>query len=435
MPANILSAATGLNTGEQHNEQSIGTVVIEKSKPAPKPVRIGLFGLGVVGQGLWDILQDTALPNEVVKVAVNNRGKPRPIGPDRIAYTPAEVLDLPNADLLVEAISDAGAAYNIATAALRAGRTLITANKKMLAEHFPELLDLERRYGGRLLYEAAVAGAIPIIRTLEEYFASEELLGLRGILNGTTNFILSQQVENGLGYADALKKAQELGYAEANPALDVSGRDALNKLCLLGVHAFGLVTHPSQVLHYGIQNISAQDVVFARTHGYKIKLVGSLVPTTEASIAASVLPTFVLATDALYNVDDAFNAVTLQGKFSGTHLLKGRGAGGHPTGAAIFSDLHYALNGHRYTYPKLMPHAHGPLLDKDQILKVYLRVAEDAVDAIVQRLFLQSIESDERVYTDAGRDRRIIGTVRYRHLLAQQNTLADAEASVIVLPH
>jgi homoserine dehydrogenase len=429
MPTNVLSTATGLSA-----ETSKPVVAIEKSKPAPKTTRIGLFGLGVVGQGFYDILQNTSLPNEVLKVAVSSRNKPRPIGPDRIAYRAEEVLALPDTDILVEAISDADAAYKIAAVALREGRTLITANKKMLAEHFPELLDLERRYGGRLLYEAAACGAIPIFRLLQDYFAGEELLQLRGVLNGTTNFILSQQFENGLGYAEALKKAQELGYAEANPTLDVTGRDALNKLCLLAVHAFGLVTHPSEVLHYGIQNVSAQDVVFARAHGYKIKLVGALVPADAGHITASVLPTFVPATDALYNVDDAFNAVSLQGKYSGGHLFKGRGAGGHPTGAALFADLQFGLHGNRYAYPKLHPHVEGPVLDKDRLLKVYIRVAEDAADALMQRLFIQSIESTERVYTDEGRDRRIIGTVRYRHLLAQQNTLADADASVIVLP-
>src|SRR5690606_23107395 len=176
-------------------------------------------------------------------------------------------------NVIVELIDDADAAFEITKKALKAGKAVVSANKKMIAEHLPELLLLQQEYNTPLLYEAACCASIPVIRNLEEYYDNDLLQGISGIVNGSTNYILTKVFREQLGFEEALLQAQYEGFAESDPSLDIEGTDAVNKLTILLAHAYGITTSPQQLLHTGIQNLHGQDAVFAQEKGYEIKLV------------------------------------------------------------------------------------------------------------------------------------------------------------------
>ena len=316
--------------------------------------RIGLIGFGCVGQGLYDVVEaNKHLGLEIGRICVKDKEKPRSLPAAAFTYDVQELLQDSSLDIVAELISDPEEALYIVRQALQQGRTVISANKKMIAENLPELIQLQQQFGGVLLYEASVCGSIPILRTLEAYYGSEPLLEVRGILNGSSNYILSKLHAEGGSYTSALRQAQELGFAELDPALDVEGIDALNKLCIIAAHAYGLLVHPGEVLHFGINHVTAEAVELATAAGTKIKLVATLKADGAGKVALQVIPTLVPASDALYAVDQEFNAVELDAQFAGKQFLKGRGAGSHPTGSAVWADITSAIRGYRYTYPKL----------------------------------------------------------------------------------
>ncbi len=390
------------------------------------PIRIGLFGFGVVGQGFYEIVaQQQPIPAEIVKVCVTTKGKSRPYSPDLYTYDPHDILGLDDIDVIIEAISDADAAYHIVSKALRQGRTVITANKKMLAEHLEELLALEQAYRGTLLYEAACGGAIPVLRLLDEYFGHEQISSLRAIINGTTNFILTQQYEQGWGYQQALREAQRQGYAEANPALDVSGRDAVHKTSLLALQAFGVTVHPDFILQLGITNIDYSDVAYARNNNSTIKLIAELLPTANGRLRLQVLPTFVKNTSALAQINDAFNAIELTGRYSGVHLIKGRGAGGKPTGAALLADLVHATNGRRYNHSKYFSSTEVSI-NTDGEVTLYIRAPKLRSLDTLSTLQIQRSLSEKSGVT-------ILATVHYEELRAQMSALTDEGVSIIAV--
>jgi homoserine dehydrogenase len=346
-------------------------------------LKIGLFGFGCVGQGLYDILEKSeGFRAEVSLICVKDRHKSRKLDSSFFTFDKNDILENPQINLVVELINDADEAYEIVKDALQKGKTVVTANKKMLAEHLEELVYLQKKYNTSLLYEASACGSIPIIRNLEEYYDNELLYSVSGIMNGSSNYILSKIFNENLDYHTALKQAQDLGFAETDPTLDVGGFDALNKLCILTAHAYGTIINPEEVFNYGIQNISAYDIQFAREKGYKIKLIASVRKISENTIAALVIPQFIRKEDYLYNVENEYNGVTVEAAFADRQFFMGKGAGGHPTGSAVLSDISASTYQYKYEYKKLAQHQNISYTSK-VYLEVYLRYHhEEDVDLI-----------------------------------------------------
>ncbi|NDF60883.1 MAG: homoserine dehydrogenase [Crocinitomicaceae bacterium] len=233
---------------------------------------IGLFGFGCVGNGLFDVLnKSNLLDASISKIVVKNPTKKRSIGAEHFSYDKNDILKDESINVVVELIDDAKAAFEIVAEALAKKKHVVTANKKMLAEHLDQLLSLAKENNVSLLYEASVGGSIPIIRNLEEYYNNDSLSGILGIVNGTTNYILTQ-TNYGKDYETALAEATELGFAESDPTLDVDAYDSKYKLLLLIKHAFGVTLQPEQIFNYGIRNIKPQDVRYASEKGYRLKL-------------------------------------------------------------------------------------------------------------------------------------------------------------------
>ncbi|NWJ49324.1 MAG: homoserine dehydrogenase [Bacteroidetes bacterium] len=317
-------------------------------------VKIGMFGYGVVGQGLHDVLLSSrGFRSDIKKICVKDRTKKRRINPEHFTFDRDEILNDDEINLVVELISDAEEAYHIVKRALISGKNVVSANKRMLAQHLPEMIELQKKHNVSLLYEAACCGCIPIIRNLEEYYDNEMLLSVRGIFNGSTNFILSKMYNENSDYATVLKQAQELGYAEADPALDVEGYDARDKLAIISLHAFGLFLDPEEIFTYGITNISPYDLQYAHEKGLKLKLVPTVRKIDESTIASYVIPQFVQPQHFLFNVENEYNGVVTEAAFSNKQFFYGKGAGGHPTGSAVLSDISANSYEYRYEYKKL----------------------------------------------------------------------------------
>ena len=316
-------------------------------------LRIGLFGYGCVGQGLHDVLNSSSgFKADIVRICVKDRDKKRRIPMSNFTFDKNDILNDPSINLVVELIDDAEEAFNIVTTAMKKGKNVVSANKVMVARHFRELVDLQEKYKVSLLYEASAGASIPIIRNLEEYYDNELLHSLRGILNGTTNYVLTKMHNQGLDYDLALKEAQTLGFAESDPTLDVDGWDAKYKLCIITGHAYGLFLDPEEVFHYGISRISTFDIRYAKEKGYKIKLVPYVGKTNDNTITSFVLPRFISCDKYLYNVDNEYNGVITEAAFADKQFFSGKGAGGHATGSAVLSDISANSYGYRYEYKK-----------------------------------------------------------------------------------
>jgi homoserine dehydrogenase len=317
-----------------------------------KPLTIGLFGFGCVGQGLWNILQQqhhSAI--SIKKICVKNPGKPRPLPETCFTFNPDDILLDDEIDVVVELIDDAATAFTILKTALSKGKHVVTANKKMLAENLAEVVNLQRQHNRTVLYEAAVCGSIPIIRTLEDYYAHQKISSIEGIFNGTTNYILTRVLEDKLTYSQALTEAQQAGFAEANPTLDVEGLDARNKLSIAILHAFGLLLPAGQITVAGISRIGLEEAEYARQHQLSIKLLAKAT-LTDSGVYAYVLPQFIPQSSPLAAVRHEFNAVSISGNFAGQQLLIGKGAGSLPTALAVWADLNALPHHYRYHYRK-----------------------------------------------------------------------------------
>ncbi|MBL7930865.1 MAG: homoserine dehydrogenase, partial [Bacteroidia bacterium] len=272
---------------------------------------------------------------------------------------------------------------------LKKGKSVVTANKKLIAEHFNELLELQKKHGAALLYEAACCASIPIIRNLEEYYDNDLLESIEGIVNGSTNYILSKTEEEKISYQEALKQAQEKGYAESNPILDTGGFDAKFKLLILIAHAFGKVLKPSEIFNLGIDSLGEFELNYAREKGYKIKLVAQALKDEAGQISAFVFPKFVEKSDKLFSVDDVFNGIKTKSCFSDVQFFSGKGAGAHPTASAVISDLSALSYDYRYEYKKLSDKAE--LKNKNDIfLKVLFR--HNAAESSAFKKYFVSIE-------------------------------------------
>src|SRR6202012_2658890 len=239
-----------------------------------KQLTIGLFGFGVVGEGLYKVLQQTpSLKASIKKVCIKHPGKKRE-APAELFTTDREViLNDPEINVIVEVINESGPAFEIVRRALESGKSVVSASKKMIAEHLPELLELQKRTPASFLYESAACASIPVIRNLEEYYDNDLLHSIKAIVNGSTNFILTKIFEEKLDFKQALILAQQLAFAESNPTLDVEGDDAVNKWSFLLTHAYGAIVHPNDLVFTGIQHIQPGDAVVAREKNFQIKLV------------------------------------------------------------------------------------------------------------------------------------------------------------------
>ena len=317
-------------------------------------MQLGIFGFGIVGQGLWKVLHETkGVRADIKRICIKHADKARPIPADYFTVNPLDILDDPGIDVVVELIDDAEAAFRIVSGALERGKSVVSANKKMIAHRLPELYALQQRTGASFLYEGACCASIPIIRNLEEYYDNDLLTSVEGIFNGTTNFILTKIFEENLSYAEALRQAQANGFAESDPTLDVEGFDPKFKLCILLLHAFGVFVEPERVFHTGIQRLNDFDIEFARSRGCEIKLVARCFREGER-VAAYCLPRFVTKSSAYAGVKNEYNAVTLESAFSERQIFIGKGAGDKPTGCAVLSDISALRYQYRYEYRKFV---------------------------------------------------------------------------------
>jgi homoserine dehydrogenase len=337
-----------------------------------KKLTIGLFGFGVVGEGIYKVLQQTPSLNATIKkVCIKHPDKKRDAPPELFTTHYDELLNDLEINTIIELIDNADEAYTIVTTALKKGKEVVSANKKMIAEHLPELLQLQTEFKTSFLYEAAVCGSIPIIRNLEEYYDNDLLQSICGIVNGSTNYILTKMNEEGLTYERALDLAQQFGFAESDPSLDVEGYDAANKLVILLAHAYGIHTQPSQVLRKGITQLHADDAQYAAEKNYTIKLTAQARKLANGKIAAFVLPQFVTGDSQLFGVKNEFNGVIVETKLADKQFLYGKGAGRYPTSSAVISDLSALRYHYQYEYKKLAS-PDGPSLSNDYYLKVYV---------------------------------------------------------------
>lgn len=339
---------------------------------AHKQLTIGLFGFGVVGEGLYRILQQTpSLKATIKKVCIKNADKKRNAPPGLFTTDKNILLNDPDINVIVEVINESEAAFDIVSTALKNGKDVVSASKKMIAEHLPELLGLQRQTDRSLLYEAAACASIPVIRNLEEYYDNDLLHSIKAIVNGSTNFILTKMFEENLDFQSALLLAQQLGFAESDPKLDVEGYDAVNKWTFLLTHAYGIVEAPSDIVFNGIQNIQLSDATVAREKHYDIKLVAQAKKLENGKVAAFVLPQFVKHDDHLAFVKNEYNGVVIESGFADKQFFYGKGAGSFPTASAVLSDLSALRYQYKYEYKKLYHHTPQQLTG-DFYLRVYV---------------------------------------------------------------
>ena len=346
-------------------------------------VRIGVLGCGNVGAALVQLVHDqakeiearTGVTLDVTRVAVRNLSRDRDIqlGPDVLTRDAHDVAVDPEIDLVVEVIGGIEPARELITAALRAGKPVVTANKELLANVGVELYAIADEQGVDLLFEAAVAGGIPLVRALRESLRGEPIRRVMGIVNGTTNFILTKMSEEGAAYGEALAEAQRLGFAERDPTADVEGFDAGAKAAIIATIAFGSRVVAGDVYHEGISGLTPADIEVARRLGYVIKLLAIAETDDSGEIAVRVHPAMVPNQHPLASVRESFNAVFVEGGAVGSLMFYGRGAGGMPTASAVLGDLiDAALNLTKGTHASLGSFARARIKPIDETSAEYL---------------------------------------------------------------
>ncbi len=405
-----------------------------------KPIQVGLLGIGVVGSGTFNVLkrnQQEILRRagrgiEITMVADLDEARARAVvGPDVTVVNDARaVIANPDIDIVIELIGGYGIAKTLVLEAIAAGKHVVTANKALLAVHGTEIFAAASERGVMVAFEAAVAGGIPIIKALREGLTANSIEWIAGIINGTTNFILSEMRSKGLDFAVVLKEAQRLGYAEADPTFDIEGIDAAHKATIMSAIAFGVPVQFDKAYVEGITKLAAQDIKYAEQLGYRIKLLG-IAKRRPNGIELRVHPSLVPSKRLIANVEGAMNAVVVQGDAVGTTLYYGKGAGSEPTASAVIADLvditrlHTADAAHRVPHLAFQPNAMSdtPILPMAEVVTSYylrLRVADQAgvlakvtgiladagisIDAVLQR------EADEVGGADATQTDLIILT-------------------------
>lgn len=313
-----------------------------------KPIKVGLLGLGTVGTGVVriveghqeDLQSQVGSPISISKILVKDRTKSRSIAVDssKLTEDPWEIVRDPEIDVIVEVMGGIAHSRDMILEALERGKHVVTANKDLMALHGPEILAKAGEKGCDVLYEASVAGGIPIIRTLIEGFSSDRITKIMGIVNGTTNYILTKMSQEGAAYADVLKEAQALGYAESDPTSDVEGLDAARKMTILATLGFRANVALEDVSAKGISNVSQEDMMYAKRLGYEVKLLG-IAERQDDTISVSVQPTMVKKSHPIASVNGVFNAVYVHGEAVGETMFYGRGAGEMPTATSVVADL------------------------------------------------------------------------------------------------
>jgi homoserine dehydrogenase len=384
---------------------------------------IGLFGFGTVGQGLYTVLQNSRSVDACIKrICIKNPDKQRSIGGDIFTTNADDILADPEINLVVELIDNAADAYTIVKSAIQHGKSVVSGNKTMLAFHLQEMIDLQAKHGVALLYDASACGSIPVIRNLEEYYDNDLLQSVTGILNGSSNYILTKIFQYGETYGNALQEAQDLGFAESNPAFDVDGFDSLYKLVILTLHAFGTIVSPDDVFNFGISNLQPCDIKFAREQGRKIKLVARVGKVDEGKISLYVMPRLLTPDLYIYSVEEEYNGVVIRGKYYDKQFMFGKGAGGLPTGSSVLSDIAARFHNYRYEYKKFRQ-PQPPVYVTDNTVEIYLRYR--SIHDFEQFHFAEISEK----YTSRSHN-YVIGRIRLDNLLCIKHLLPKMDVFV-----
>ncbi|WPQ65407.1 homoserine dehydrogenase [Chitinophaga sancti] len=337
-----------------------------------KIINLGIFGFGCVGQGLYEVLNRTKGINaRIKKICIKDPNKPRPIDASYFTTDKNDILQDPTIDVVVELINETEAAFEIVSTALRNGKAVVSASKRMIAENLPALYQLQVENKVPFLYEASSCASIPIVRNLEEYYDNDLLNAVEGICNGSTNYILTKIFEENQSFDEALQKAQELGFAETDPTLDIEGYDPKFKIVILLLHAFGTFVKPEEVFNFGIHRLNDFDIQFAKQRNSTVKLIAGC-RRQNGSVNASVLPHLVKEHNLLYDVYNEYNGILLESAFTDKQFFVGKGAGGTATGSAVLSDISALTYNYRYEYKKIKQ-ANSPVFTNDVQLKIYLR--------------------------------------------------------------
>ena len=402
-----------------------------------KPINVGLLGIGTVGGGTFTVLKRNEAEitrragraSRISVVADKNTALAKQIAGDsaRITDDAFSVVTDPEIDIVVELIGGYGIAKELVLKAIENGKHVVTANKALLAMHGTEIFAAAQKKGVMVAFEAAVAGGIPIIKAVREGLSANRIQWIAGIINGTTNFILSEMRDKGLPFAEVLKEAQRLGYAEADPTFDIEGIDAAHKITLLSALAFGIPVQFDKAHIEGISKLEALDIKYAEQLGYRIKLLG-ITKRKEKGIELRVHPTLIPAKRLIANVEGAMNAVLVQGDAVGSTLYYGKGAGAEPTASAVIADLvdvtrmHTADQGNRVPHLAFQPDqlSNVPVLPREEIETAYylrLRVEDKpGVLADVTRIL-----ADQAISIDA--------------LLQREPAEGEGETDIIILTH
>ena len=351
-----------------------------------KKAGVAILGLGVVGGGVYTILtekkeffkktQGLDITVELVLEKSKERALSLGVPEENIASSIEEVVSNPNVDVVVEVIGGIEPSKTFVLKALKSGKTVVTSNKELFAKHWPELEEVAKETNAGLFFEASCVGGVPIIRTLIDGMQANDIQSIKGIINGTTNYILTKMTYEGSSYEEALKEAQRLGYAEFNPTADVEGFDATYKLSILSSLAFNTKVTIDKVYREGISNVDKVDIAYGKEMGYTLKLL-AIGKKTEKGIEVRVHPTFIKTENPLASVNDSFNAVHLVGDSVGEIMLYGRGAGALPTGSAIVSDVIFSLKHGDYYYTpfKNDNNAKGGKFVSDFYSQYYIRLS------------------------------------------------------------
>lgn len=392
-------------------------------------IKIGLFGFGVVGQGVYEVIRKSKNAHaEIVKICVHDLTKPRQVEvPASLLTDKAEdILNNPEINLIVEVINNAEDAFSIVKTALEKGVPVVSGSKAMLAKHLPELIELQKKHNVALLYDASSCGSIPVIRNLEEYYDNDLLLEVKGILNGSSNYILSRVFDHKEPYESALRKAQELGFAETDPSFDIEGYDSLFKLVIITVHALGTYVAPEEIFTYGISTIHDSDIQYAREKGVKIKLVAQVVKVSDEHFTMFVMPEFVSPNKYIYSVDDEYNGVVIRGECYDRQFMFGKGAGSLPTASSILSDVMARLHDYRYEYKK-QNYLQKPDYTTDITLKIYVRYSQTNI------LHVLNFDAIHEQYISS-ESNYVIGDIKLSELLAKRDQLHAKDLFIANIP-
>lgn len=401
------------------------------------PIKVGLLGIGTVGSGTFDVLQRNqeeirrraGRGIEITMVADLNTERARELtgGKVQVVADAREVVAHPDIDIVVELIGGYGIARELVLQAIANGKHVVTANKALLAVHGNEIFEAARSKGVMVAFEAAVAGGIPIIKALREGLSANRIQWIAGIINGTTNFILSEMRDKGLDFDTVLKEAQQLGYAEADPTFDIEGIDAAHKITLMSAIAFGMPVQFDKTHVEGITRLSAIDIQYAEELGYRIKLLG-LTRRREDGIELRVHPTLVPASRLIANVEGAMNAVLVQGDAVGATLYYGKGAGAEPTASAVIADLVDVTRLHTADPEHRVPHL---AFQPDELSSVPVLPIEEVTSSYYLRMRVSDqtgvLADITRILADSG--------ISIDAMLQKESREGEPQTDIIMLSH